>query len=292
MSTATAVDPVTSRKPRDDEIDVWGLTHPGKVRKSNQDHFLLGSLHKRLEIRASSLPAAEQLRACDERIGFLAMIADGVGGRAAGEEASRLALEQVTMYVAQSTRCYYEYNSQSDDFTDMLQAAAFKSHERVLEHAQSYPDMQGMATTLTLWIGVWPWIYLLQVGDSRYYLYHHGELTQVSRDQTVAEELARQGLLTRASAARSPLANMLSSAIGGQQAEPVVTRLRSDWKHVHLLCSDGLTKHVSDERVAERLRTMTSAQQACEALLQDALDGGGTDNITVIVGRAIRNDRP
>src|SRR6185312_14923791 len=138
MSTATAADPVTSRKPRDDEIDVWGLTHPGKVRKSNQDHFLLGSLHKRLEILASSLPAAEQLRACDERIGFLAMIADGVGGRAAGEEASRLALEQVTMYVAQSTRCYYEYNSQADDFTDMLQAAALKSHERVLEHAQSY----------------------------------------------------------------------------------------------------------------------------------------------------------
>jgi len=292
MSTATAADPVTSRKPRDDEIDVWGLTHPGKVRKSNQDHFLLGSLHKRLEILASSLPAAEQLRACDERIGFLAMIADGVGGRAAGEEASRLALEQVTMYVAQSTRCYYEYNSQADDFTDMLQAAALKSHERVLEHAQAYPDMQGMATTLTLWIGVWPWIYLLQVGDSRYYLYHHGELTQVSRDQTVAEELARQGLLTRASAARSPLANMLSSAIGGQQAEPVVTRLRSDWKQVHLLCSDGLTKHVSDERIAERLRTMTSARAACEALLQDALDGGGTDNITVVVGRAVREDRP
>ena len=290
MSTASVAAPVVSRKPRDDEINVWGLTHPGKVRKSNQDHFLLGSLHKRLEIVASSLPAAEQLRACDERLGFLAMIANGVGGRAAGEEASRLALEEVTQYVAQSTKCYYEYNSQADDFADMLQAAAIKSHERVLERAHEYPDMEGMATTLTLWIGVWPWIYLLQVGDSRYYLYHHGELTQVSRDQTVAEDLARQGLLTRASVARSPLANMLSSAIGGQQAEPVVTRLRSDWHYVHLLCSDGLTKHVSDERIAERLRGMTSARAVCEALLQDALDGGGTDNVTIIVGRAVRRD--
>jgi len=292
MSTATAPNPTVSRKPRDDEIDVWGLTHPGKVRKNNQDHFLLGSLHKRLEVRASSLPASDLLQARDERIGFLAMVADGVGGHAAGEEASRLALEEVTTYVAQSTRCYYDWDSQANDFTDMLQTAALKSHERVLEHAGSYPDMRGMATTLTLYIGVWPWIYLLQVGDSRYYLLHHGELTQVTRDQTVAEELARQGLLTRATAAASPLANMLSSAIGGHQAAPVVTRLRSDWGHVHLLCSDGLTKHVSDARIAERLRTMTSARAACETLLQDALDGGGTDNITIIVGRAIRNDRP
>lgn len=292
-ATNTAVDPnASSRKPRDDEIDVWGLTHPGKVRKSNQDHFLLGSLHKRLEIRATSLPAAEQLRACDERIGFLAMIADGVGGHASGEEASRLALEEVAQYVAQTTQCYYESDSQADDFIYILQAAAMRSHERVLEHARTFPETRGMATTLTLYIGVWPWLYLLQVGDSRYYLYHNGALTQVSRDQTIAEELTRQGLLTRAKAMASPLANMLSSAIGGQEAAPVVTRLRSDWQHVHLLCSDGLTKHVPDARIAERLARMTSARSACEELLQDALDGGGTDNITIIVGRAVRNDRP
>lgn len=291
MATVTAVNPkISSRKPRDDEIDVWGLTHPGKVRKSNQDHFLLGSLQKRLEVKATSLPAAEQLRACDERIGFIAVVADGVGGQASGEEASRLALEEVTQYVAQSTKCYYECDSQADDFTDILQAAAMRSHERVLEHARANPETRGMATTLTLWIGVWPWIYVLQVGDSRYYVYRGGVLTQVSRDQTVAEELASQGLLTRAKAAASPLANMLSSAIGGQEAAPVVTRLRSDWQHTHLLCSDGLTKHVSDARIAQRLREMKSARAACEGLLQDALDGGGTDNITVIVGRAVRRE--
>lgn len=295
MSTATAAvdDPAaTLRKPRDDEIDVWGLTHPGKVRQSNQDHFLLASLHKRLEVKAGSLPIAEQLRVCDERIGFLAMIADGVGGQSGGEEASRLALEEVTQYVAQSTKCYYDCNSQADEFTDILQAAAMRSHERVLERARLVPEMCGMATTLTLWIGVWPWLYLLQVGDSRYYLYHDGALTQVSRDQTFAEEMVRLGVLKRAAAAASPLANMLSSAIGGQQTAPVVTRLRSDWQHVHLLCSDGLTKHVSDARIAERLAHMTTARAACEDLLQDALDGGGTDNITIIIGRAVRNDRP
>jgi protein phosphatase len=67
----------------------------------------------------------------------------------------------------------------------------------------------------------------------------------------------------------------------------VVTAIENDWHHVHLMCSDGLTKHVSDDQIAERLQTMTSSQQVCHALLQDALDGGGTDNITIIVGRAV-----
>jgi len=67
---------------------------------------------------------------------------------------------------------------------------------------------------------------------------------------------------------------------------PVITRLRADWDYVHLLCTDGLTKHVSDERIAECLGSMTSSKQVCEQLLQEALDAGGTDNITIVVGRA------
>jgi serine/threonine protein phosphatase PrpC len=110
-------------------------------------------------------------------------------------------------------------------------------------------------------------------------------LTQISRDQTVVQELVDAGVLTRTQALRSPLANVLSSAIGGQEALPVVTRLEQSWGVTGLLCSDGLTKHVSDEQIAERLRTMTSAKQVAEALLHDALDAGGTDNITIVVGR-------
>jgi serine/threonine protein phosphatase PrpC len=280
----------TSRRPRDEELDVWGLTHPGKVRATNEDHFLLGSLHKHLEIMATSLPESAQLRARGERLGFLAMIADGVGGNLAGEEASRVALEEVTEYVTQSTLCYYQSDAQSDEFVDVLQKAAMRSHERVLELASADEDLRGMATTLTLWIGVWPWAYLLQVGDSRYYLYRGGVLTQVSRDQTIAQELVDQGVMTRSVALASRLANVLSSAIGGQQTAPVVTRLAAGWENVHLLCSDGLTKHVSDARIAERLGAMTSAREVCEELLQDALDGGGTDNITIIVGRAVAKD--
>jgi protein phosphatase len=280
----------TPRKPRDEEIDVWGLTHRGKVRETNEDHFLLGSLRKHLDIQATSLPEAEQLRACDERVGFIAMIADGVGGKLAGEEASRVALEEVTLYVTQSTICYYQSDAQAAEFVDLLQRAAMRSHERVLERAREGAGRHGMATTLTLWIGVWPWAYLLQVGDSRYYLYRHGVLTQITRDQTMAQELIDQGVMTRSAALASPWANVLSSALGGAQTAPVVTRLASGWENTHLICSDGLTKHVPDERIAERLGAMTSAREACEGLLQDALDGGGTDNITIIVGRAVPTD--
>ena len=130
------------------------------------------------------------------------------------------------------------------------------------------------------------------MGDSRYYLYREGKLTQVSRDQTLAQDLVDQGVFTRTVGERSQFAHVLSSAIGGQQTLPVVTRLKSEYHIVHLLCSDGLTKHVSDEQIAERLRTMTSAKQVCEQLLQDALDGGGSDNISMIIGRAVPKEGP
>ncbi|MEO8480442.1 MAG: protein phosphatase 2C domain-containing protein [Gemmatimonadota bacterium] len=278
------------RKPRDEEIDVWGLTHVGSVRKDNQDHYLLASLHKRLEVLSTSVPQESLLAEADERIAFLAMVADGVGGRAHGEEASRIALEQATRYLSQSIQAYNLGDAKQDDFIDLLQAAALKSHESVLARAAESGESRGMATTLTLWYGVWPWYYLLQVGDSRYYLYRDKVLTQVSRDQTMAQDLVDQGVLKRSDLARSPLSNVLSSAIGSQHNMPVVTRIAAAWENVHLLCSDGLTKHVSDEAITARLDNMISARECCEQLLQDALDGGGTDNITIIVGRAIRQD--
>ncbi len=287
----TAPDSIAAgRKPRDDEIDVYGLTHPGKVRKNNQDHFLLGSLRKRMDIVLTSLTTTDRLALEDERLAFLALVADGVGGSAKGEEASRLALEQVTQYVAQSTRVYYGADANEATFMNALEDAALQVHADLLERGTQNPELRGMATTLTVYLGVWPWIYLLQVGDSRYYLYREGKLTQITRDQTMAQDLVEQGVLTRSDAMNSRWAHVLSSAIGGPQAAPTVTRLRSDWRHVHLLCSDGLTKEVSDDRIREKLATMTSAKQVCEDLLQEALDAGGSDNITIIVGRAIPKD--
>jgi serine/threonine protein phosphatase PrpC len=282
------VQPTAAPKPRDTEIDAFGLTHVGNVRKANQDHFLLCSLHRQVVLHGTSLPDLADIPLRGERLAILAMVADGVGGGAKGEQASRLAIRQVTQYVTDTMKCYYTSDSSEDTFIASLQEAALESHMALLRHAEQDPDSRGMATTLTLFLGVWPWIYILQVGDSRYYILREGELRQITRDQTMAEDLVEQGVLTRTGAFSTRWAHVLSSAIGGRQAAPVVTRVPSDDLSVHLMCSDGLTKHVTDDQLRERLSSMTSAKQACEALVQDALDGGGTDNITVVVGRVVR----
>jgi serine/threonine protein phosphatase PrpC len=278
------------RKPRDDELDVYGVTHQGKVRPENQDHFLIASLHKQMRVHQTSLPTEIQGTET-ERLAFLAMVADGVGGGLAGEEASRYALEAVAEYVTNSTHCYYTAESTDDEsFRLTLEAAAFRAHESLNDRSGADPARRGMATTLTLFIGVWPRLYLLQVGDSRYYMLRGNELTQVTRDQTMAQELIDLGVLRRTDKQVERFTHVLSSAIGGSQTAPVVTGVANDWGVVHLLCSDGLTKHVSDEQIRERLVSMTSSKQVCETLLQDALDGGGRDNITLIVGRAMKKD--
>lgn len=278
------------RKPRDEEIDVFGLTHQGLVRPSNQDHFLIGSLRQRFDVRQTSLPDVGEIPVAEERIAFLMMIADGVGGGRKGETASQLAVEEVTQYITQGVRCYYSADTGDSDFTQALEAGAIACHRAVRERGAADVETAGMATTLTLLIGVWPWCYLVQVGDSRYYQYRQGQLTQISRDQTMAQDLLDSGTFAKAVSANSPFSNVLTSSLGGPQTTPVVKRLPNSWSTTHMLCSDGLTKHVSDERIAERFGAMKSAQQVCEELLQDALDGGGTDNITITVGRAIAAD--
>jgi protein phosphatase len=277
------------RRPRADEIDVYGVTHRGLRRPTNQDHFLIGSLGERLDVHQTSLPATPTAPLPDDRNAFIAVVADGVGGTAGGEEASRLTVEGVALYIAQSTQAYFTTGTADDvAFTRALEAAARRCHTEVRSRAGGgLAENGGMATTLTLWLGVWPRVYLLQVGDSRYYVYRDGALSQVSRDQTIAQELVDQGVLSPEDAARTRWAHVLSSAIGGRQTVPLVTSMPNEWLTVHLLCSDGLTKHVSDARIRERLANMTSARAVCEQLLQDALDGGGSDNITIIVGRAV-----
>lgn len=277
------------RTPQDGDIDVHGLTHPGLIRKENQDHFLVASLAKEMHIDVTSLPADAELPPERERIASLAMVADGVGSGGGGEEASRTAVQAIAQYVSQSTRAFYTADAREPEvFTEVLSDAALQCHASLQEKTKSDPNRKKYGTTLTLWLGLWPHAYLLQVGDSRCYMFRDDVLTQISRDQTLAQNLVEQGVLERAKADQSPWAHVLSSAIGGEEAAPTVTRVTRDWGTVVLLCSDGLTKHVSDEQIAKRVREMTSSKQLCEVLLQDALDGGGSDNVTIIVGRTIK----
>ena len=283
-AVAAPADP--GRKPLDSELDVYGLTHIGKRRSENQDHFLISVLRRDAMVLQTSLPSMS-LGTPTERLAMLCCVADGVGGTAMGEEAARLAVERMMTYVVESANCYYAADeADGAALSQSLVKAALRVHADIAEAREhSVAQANHMATTLTLWLGVWPKAYLVQVGDSRCYVMRAGVLTQISRDQTMAQDLVELGAMTRLQAEHSPLAHVLSSAIGSETAKPVVTMMQQSWDDIGLLCSDGLTKHVSDEQIAERLRTMTSAKQVCEALLQDALDGGGSDNITIIVGR-------
>ena len=278
-----------NRRPLDDEIDAWGLTHTGHVRKNNEDHFLICALQKRIKVYNTSLPDVHNLGGGDERVAFISVVADGVGGQAAGEEAARLALEGIARYVSEAIHVYYTADPANDAvFVKLLAESAMKVHNELATRSADNRDLRGMATTLTLWLGIWPRAYLLQVGDSRCYRLIDGKLIQMSRDQTMAQDFVDQGIISAEHPAHKKFSHILSSAIGGQQAAPVVREMEQKWGYVGLLCSDGLTRHVSDDRIREVLVNMTSARQACETLLQDALDGGGADNITIVIGRSVK----
>ncbi len=274
-------------KPRDEDLDFFGVTHLGKVRKDNQDHFLVATLHKTMRVRVSSLPNPELLEMPSQRIASVGMVCDGVGGHAGGEDASRSAVEAVTSYVTNAMECVLSESREgsSDVFLESLRTAAQSAHELIARKAHESGDRKGMATTLTLLLAVWPDVYLLQVGDSRGYRYRQGVLEQLTRDQTMAQELLASGVLTPEQAARSPYSNVLSSSLGGSTWSPEVSRSDLRYGDVFLLCTDGLTRHVSDDLIAERLHGLTSSEAAARALLQDALDAGGTDNVTVLVLR-------
>jgi protein phosphatase len=278
-----------SARPTFNEIDAWGLTHRGKVRTENQDHFFVGALARGAIVDATSVADRAQgdLLYAD-RLASLGIVADGVGSTAGGGEAARRAVRDL---LAAVSRSFHEADraeaEDPDAFSRLLNDAALASHESLLARAEAEGGRYGAATTLTLFLGLWPHAYLLQVGDSRCYIFKEGVLTQITRDQTVAQDLVDSGALTRTVAEGSRWANVLSSAIGGGAAAPVVTRVVRDRGTVALLCSDGLTKHVPDERIAERLAALESSRQVAEQLLHDALDAGGTDNITIVVGRTL-----
>jgi len=274
-----------SARPSDEELDVCGLTHRGKVRAANEDHFLVATLHKTMRVRSSSLPNPELLEMPSKRLATLLMVADGVGGANAGELASRAALESIAAYVTETMQCYYRADpSDERAFAEALQAGAEACHAAVIKRASTEPELRGMATTLTLGLGVWPWLFLLQIGDSRAYHLIDGKLHRLTRDQTLAQDLVDTGVLKQSDLARSPLSHVLSSAIGAE-SRPVVSKVRVHRSGTILFCTDGLTKHVPDEKIRERLLTIKSSEEVCQTLIDDALSAGGSDNITVICGR-------
>jgi serine/threonine protein kinase len=258
-------------KPLAEELDVFGLTHPGKVQRVNQDHFLICSLMRGMDIHYTSLPNDSLLPRRAERRAFVAAVADGVGRGEWGERASRIAMESMAQFMVHSIRDYDTSDENGErEFLRTLQAAVLQFQANVAQRAWESPGAQGMGTGLTMWIGMWPRSYFIQLGTSRSYQLAEGKLTQVTGGQTferIGEPVIR----------------------GEGQKLPLVFQIEQRWGTVGLICTEGLTRHVSDEQIASRLATATTAKQACQELLDDALTAGGSENITIVVGRTRPN---
>jgi len=267
-------------RPLASDIDVFGLTHTGKVRPVNQDQFLIASLHKTMQVHASSVPLDQLGELTSESRGYLFIVADGVGGGPAGERASGTALQAIAEYATHTMRFYYHHDPDLETrFIEELQEAVLESHEIIRARDA------GAATTLTMVVVRWPRAYVVQVGDSRAYMLHEGRLQQLTKDQTMAQVLMDAGVVPSPELPISRWKNVLMSALGGREANPVLSTITLRWEDVMLLCTDGLTRHVSDDEIAQQLSGERTAEEICRNLLGLALERGGTDNITIVAGR-------
>jgi protein phosphatase len=271
------------------QVDAFGCTDVGKVRARNQDHYLIATLRRTLEIQSTSVPAEATRNLGPGARALLLLVADGVGGGAGGEEASTGTLDTIIRYMAGTSRFFDRLDEQGlDDFRTDLTFAVQWSHAALRDRTtDSSPELTGMASTLTMALVIWPRAFVCQVGDSRCYHLRGPELTQVTTDQTMARQLIDQGVLPEEAAERSPLSHVLSQAIGNHEPDiwPVLSELELQAGDTLLLCTDGLMKHVPDPQIAELLSTTTSASEAASALVGAALQAGGSDNVTVVAAR-------
>lgn len=264
-------------------IDSFGITDKGKVRQQNQDNFLIVDISKSVAVRHSSLSSSVLGNRFGMAGGHLFVVADGVGGGPDGDRASEGAITALLGYVTETVGCFNNYSaSKEHELFDQLEATVRGVHERLLKEGDP-ARAQTPATTLTMVLLIWPRAYLIHVGDSRAYVRRRGKVQQLTRDQTIGEYMINIGAWTEEQAARAKPAATLSSAIGGSELTPVVGLIDLEPGDGLMLCTDGLTKHVSDDRIANIFGSPGDAETVGRQLLSDALTGGGTDNIAVIV---------
>jgi len=269
-------------------VDAHGASDVGRVRKVNEDQYLIAALHMVVEVRQTSLPAAACQRFESGARALVLLVADGVGGGSRGDEASSLALDTIVSYVTNSMRCFYKLDDRvQQDLLAELATVVQQSNTMVRAEAARSGEHVRMATTLTMAHVLWPRAYVVQIGDSRCYHLRGTTLVQVTKDQTYAQDLFDRGALSAEEAEVSPLSQVLSRAIGGEAVDlqPEIGQVELEPGDALVLCTDGLTKHVPDVAIPLVVSAAGGAEAASRALVDAALAGGGSDNVTVVVCR-------
>lgn len=261
------------------KVELFAKTDLGRTRDHNEDRFLVADLTRR---EASLLPAVRN-HVIGQR-GSLFVVADGMGGAAAGEVASAMATETVYEHLVQTWA--REPQATPQRFAFRLREAVEVANNRIHTYAASHPEVRGMGTTTTA-VGVLAdHLFLSQVGDSRAYLIRQGQAVQLTKDQSLMQRLVEAGELTEEEAAKSERRNIILQALGPD------ARVKVDLTHQELrrgdilvLCSDGLSGLVKKEEIAASAGRERDLQVACDKLITLANERGGPDNITVILAR-------
>jgi serine/threonine protein phosphatase PrpC len=262
------------------------VTHPGRVRTSNEDQFLIAELAKTMRVSQTSLPSREAQSG--EETGHLFLVADGMGGHRAGERASELAVLAIEQFTLNTFKSFFDTNTpDAQRVLAEFQAAVQAADARIVEEAAENPALEGMGTTVTMAYQLESQLCVVHAGDSRAYLYRNDVLHQLTQDHTMVADMVRDGTLQPEDAAGHRLRHVVTNVVGGPE-EWVFVEAHAVDLHAGdrlLLCSDGLTEMLSNDAIADVLRNMSGPEAACRELLHEANEAGGWDNITIVIAR-------
>jgi protein phosphatase len=261
------------------QIYAFALSDVGRVRRINEDSLCVANLSEEVGIEDNGI-----IQFSSGPQGALFAVADGMGGAAAGETASRLCLQ--TIYEEISSSVKGRRGQDPESLEQILAGAVGAANRRIYEAGRSDAELAGMGTTLTAAMEWRGHLVIGQVGDSRAYLIRDNEIRQMTRDQSLVAQRVSDGELTEEEARHHPQRNILLQALGVRPAVEVA--LKTMFLHpsdILLLCSDGLHSQVTADEILDTIVNSASTRDACLDLVDLANDRGGPDNITVVLVR-------
>ena len=270
-------------------VDVFGMTDRGYARTRNEDHFLIVRAGRAVETVLTNLTPSDTMAGeLFEETAYGMVIADGVGGEAAGEVASRQAIYTLLGLALHTPDWQFRWGPKERNTVMWRMRERFhRVNAALLRDAAAHASLSGMCTTMTAAVTQGNELIVGHIGDSRAYLLHAGKLVQLTSDHTIGGKLVMDGTHSPTDPLVLELSGLLLQALGSREGEchPDVHDFLIEDKDQLLLCTDGLTDMVDDEDIELVLNSATSAQSACRSLVDLALKNGGRDNVTVIVAR-------
>jgi protein phosphatase len=261
------------------QVSVFGKTDLGRTREHNEDTFLVADLSTG---NASLHPEVRQHKVGPR--GSLFMVADGMGGAAAGELASAMAADLIYHHLA--TAWVSDGDASADRFAFRMREAVELANQKIYGYAREHPEVRGMGTTVTAAGVNGQDLYLAQIGDSRAYLVRNGEAIQLTKDQSLMQRLVDAGELTEEEAEQSERRNIILQALGPDPRVKVdLTRQTLSRGDTLIICSDGLSGLVKREEFPAVVAANPELSDLCAALIDLANERGGPDNITVVTAR-------